>query len=316
MKRTLLSIIIPLYNKEKYISECLESIVNCKYDVEIIVIDDGSTDNSANIVEDFIRKYYMKNIKLLKQKNKGPSSARNEGIRFSNSEYTLFLDADDYFNSKSLDYLIDLAKKYNADLIEFDFCNSKIDICQPKIVYKYNSRIKLLKQLLNKKKIKSVVWGTLFKTEICKEIAFLENMKWGEDSCYKLDYILNCNSGIYVQAPYYVNRILFDNTLSRQKISHEMIKSVISYIDYYEYKLKGIKDINRDLNNRLFKTCVSYIRLCKKIDKNEYTKEILLLKSKCKNYIKKIKMDSYKYLIFYMFLILFDKNRSNDTLEL
>lgn len=304
---SLLSIIIPLYNKEEYILDCLNSIIDCKYDFEIIVIDDGSTDHSAELVDNFSKNHPTIKIKLISQKNSGPSSARNKGIQIANSSYILFLDADDYFNKNSLDFLMDFAlENKDVDMIEFDFSTSSCSVAKPQIKKIYNSKLELIKDLLNKKNIKSVVWGTLFKTQICKSVAFNEKMKWGEDSCYKLDYVLNSESGLYISNPYYVNRVLYNNTLSRQKISHEMLTSVIASINYYEKKLKSNKTINRDLCNRLFKTCVSYIKLCRN-NKKEYLKEILLLKNKCVSYIKYIKLDSFKYLVYFCLCNLSDK---------
>ncbi len=301
----LLSIIIPLYNKGDYILDCLNSIIDCKYDFEIIIIDDGSTDNGVELVENFSKSHPTKKIILIKQKNSGPSSARNKGIEVANGKYILFLDADDYFNKNSLNFLMDFAlENEDVDMIEFDFSTSSKQVSKPQIKKIYNSRLDLIKDLLNKKNIKSIVCGTLFKTKICKKISFNEKMKWGEDSCYKLDYILNSNSGLYISSPYYVNRILYNNTLSRQKVSHEMLTSVILYINFYEEKLKGNKFINKDLFNRLFKTCVSYIKLCRNSNKKEYSDEILLLEKKCIKYIKYIKFDSYKHLIYFCLYLL------------
>lgn len=304
----LLSIIIPLYNKGEYILDCLNSIIDCKYDFEIIIIDDGSTDNGVELVEAFSKSHPTIKIILIKQKNSGPSSARNKGVEVADSKYILFLDADDYFNKSSLGFLMDFAlENEEVDMIEFDYSTSNSKVFKPQTNYKYNSNIELVKDLLNKKNIKSLVWGTLFKTQICKKISFNEGLKWGEDSCYKLDYILNSNSGIYIPVPYYVNRVLYDNTLSRQKISHEMLTSIIKYINYYEEKLQNNNVIYRDLRNRLFKTCVSHIKICRECNKKEYSDEIVLLEKKCISYIKYIKFDSYKHLIYFCFCFLLDK---------
>ena len=97
------SIIIPVYNKEKYISECLDSILNQKFDIdslEVICIDDGSTDDSSKIIEGYIKKYSI--IKLYRQKNQGVSSARNSGIEKATGKYILFLDPDDMLSSNTI----------------------------------------------------------------------------------------------------------------------------------------------------------------------------------------------------------------------
>lgn len=117
MNTILLSIIIPIYNVEKYLSRCLESIISqYNNDVELILIDDGSTDNSEKIYMKYVKKY--KFIKFIKQKNAGLSEARNIGMKNSKAEYILFLDSDDYLETNSLSkvYKYLLLRKYDIVL--------------------------------------------------------------------------------------------------------------------------------------------------------------------------------------------------------
>ena len=143
-----ISIIVPMYNVEKYISKCLDSLVNQTLkDIEIIIIDDGSTDNSANIVKEYMKKY--NNIILLSQKNSGQAVARNNGIRKATGEFLCFVDSDDWidlemceklynYNEKDIVYSkfiyyydqnkqiipIDLYKKVNNEQARYMFKNS------------------------------------------------------------------------------------------------------------------------------------------------------------------------------------------------
>lgn len=107
----LISIIIPVYNKDKCIFRTLESVSNQKYsDYEIIIVDDGSTDNSAEIIHDFKNKavrYFYKN-------NEGPSAARNFGVEHANAEWILFLDADDMLCPNALGHFHNLICRYNG----------------------------------------------------------------------------------------------------------------------------------------------------------------------------------------------------------
>lgn len=90
-----LSIIIPVYNVEEYIYDCLYSVLNIdNLNYEIILINDGSTDRSGDIIKEFAKKYH--NIKIIEQENKGLSAARNKGIQNAIGEYILFVDSDDY----------------------------------------------------------------------------------------------------------------------------------------------------------------------------------------------------------------------------
>lgn len=112
---TLVSIIIPFYNVEKYIAECIESVINQSYEnIEIIMVDDGSPDNSVQIVKKYIRQ--DKRIKLLKQPNSGVASARNYGMREANGEFFTFIDSDDWVSTDYVSHLMELQKEKDADM--------------------------------------------------------------------------------------------------------------------------------------------------------------------------------------------------------
>ena len=115
-----LSIIIPIYNVEKYVEKCIQSIVDNDLEVfeyEIIVVDDESPDNSLNIVKELSKKH--SNIKIVSQKNKELGGARNTGIINSIGDYVLFLDSDDWYLKNTLNNLISIANKYNLEILEF-----------------------------------------------------------------------------------------------------------------------------------------------------------------------------------------------------
>ena len=109
------SIVIPVYNVEKYIERCLKSILNQTLDsIEVIVIDDGSTDNSGKICDEFSTKY--KNVKTFHKRNGGVSSARNLGISIAKGEYIGFVDPDDFIHVNMYKELYENAKKVNSDI--------------------------------------------------------------------------------------------------------------------------------------------------------------------------------------------------------
>lgn len=116
----ILSVIIPMYNVEEYIKMCLNSLLNqnfkCDDKIEIIVVDDGSIDNSWSIVNEFVKKYH--NIVLLKQKNSGQSVARNKAITIAKGKYIFFCDSDDYIDEDSLPKLINICEENNLDFLK------------------------------------------------------------------------------------------------------------------------------------------------------------------------------------------------------
>ena len=98
------SIVIPVYNVEKYLKQCLESVVNQTLDkIEVICINDGSTDNSLNILKEYEKKY--NNIIIIDQENKGPGFARNIGMKRASGKYIYFLDSDDYIELNAMEIL-------------------------------------------------------------------------------------------------------------------------------------------------------------------------------------------------------------------
>lgn len=116
MKRV--SIVIPNYNNAMFIKKCLESVACQKYaNKEIIVVDDGSTDNSLEIIKDFIKNNDKIDIKLFRQNNLNAAIARNLGMEKADGDYVLFLDSDDILNNNSLKRLVDVCEKSDADLV-------------------------------------------------------------------------------------------------------------------------------------------------------------------------------------------------------
>lgn len=115
-----ISVIVPIYNTEKYLSKCLDSLVNQSLkDIEIILINDGSPDNSEKIVKKYVDKY-PKKVKYYKKENEGQGIARNYAINLSQGEYITFVDSDDYIDESMLEKLYNKAIKDNADIVSIN----------------------------------------------------------------------------------------------------------------------------------------------------------------------------------------------------
>lgn len=209
--RGLVSIIIPIYNVEKYIEKCLNSVINQTYNnIEIILIDDGSEDKSKQICDDYAKTDTR--IKVIHKKNEGVSKARNIGIDISKGEFITFIDSDDYIDKNYIEELYNLCVRTNSDIV---ICGVKDEDYNGNIVNVSNEMTKelnkreMLKELLNEKYFFSVCWAKIYKKEVIENIRFNENMKIAED----LDFLYNllCN----------INCVYIDTT---KKLYHFLIR--------------------------------------------------------------------------------------------
>ena len=136
--KLLISVIIPVYNVEIYIKKCIDSVLNQTFqNFEIILIDDGSTDNSGRICNEYVLK--DNRIKVIHQNNAGLSAARNKGIDVSSGNYICFLDSDDWYSNNALEEFINLVINYNADISIIDIFNTIDD----NAIYSPKNQIKI-----------------------------------------------------------------------------------------------------------------------------------------------------------------------------
>ena len=180
----LLSIIVPIYNKEKYLPQCIESILNQTYkNIEIICVDDGSTDRSRKIIEKY--KKNDKRIKIFHQKNKGQVLATKAGLSLATGDVVGFVDADDYIECNMYEKLYSLLVKTASDYVYSDFYNSEkkhgkriIDIC--------NNRASFIsKKILNvNQRFVSSKCTNIYKKELIKKAYYMvpDNQSWAEDA--------------------------------------------------------------------------------------------------------------------------------------
>lgn len=164
MNNMLISIIIPAYNIEKYISRCLDSIVEQTYtNLEIIVVDDGSKDNTGKILDDYAMS--DNRIHIIHKENGGVTSARLEGIKQSTGEYIGFVDGDDYIDSNMYERLIANMLENNADI---SHCGYKMVFPNGKIDYYYNTDNKVIQD--NQKGIADLISGNYVEPGLCNKL--------------------------------------------------------------------------------------------------------------------------------------------------
>ena len=182
------SIIVPIYNVEKYLPKCLDSLVNQTLDdIEIILVNDGSTDNSGIIAKQYYENHKNK-IKYLEKENGGLSDARNFGIPYATGEYIAFLDSDDYIEIDSYKQMHEKAKEEDADYIECDFI---WEYPNKQIIDKrlsYNNKQEMLTN------VRVVAWNKLIKREIIikNNLKFPKGLRYEDiEFTYKLIPLLN-----------------------------------------------------------------------------------------------------------------------------
>ena len=179
-----ISIIIPAYNVADYITTCLDSIESQFYqEVEVIIVDDGSSDQTARVVKDYQQSHSLKLI-LLRQANQGVQVARQKGLEVASGDYVLWMDSDDWLNPNSLQRLNEIACQSTADLICFDyqFVRSDGQIRPSSLHLEELNNESLISCLLNGA-LNGALWNKLIKREFLMEnqIVLPKDLRYGED---------------------------------------------------------------------------------------------------------------------------------------
>ena len=243
-----ISIIVPVYNVEKYVEKCIQSLINQSYkNIEIILVDDGSNDRSNKIIDEYAK--VDSRILTIHQKNKGVSAARNAGLKVATGEYVGFVDPDDYVDYQMYETMLKIIELNMSDLAVCGF--SKVTELSDK-----EEIFEIKDELLSPKKcvedlfdfrggyaIKPSVWNKLFRRDKIGDLKFDENIGISEDLKFVVQYILKCNSIVYVKQAFYKN-LQRDGSITRSKgKAAQIIKTV--EIDNFVYD--EIKKIYPDL---------------------------------------------------------------------
>lgn len=183
------SIIVPVYKAEKYLRECIDSIISQTFnDWECILVDDGSPDMSGAICDEYARR--DPRIRVIHKENGGVSSARNEALGTIASKWLTFVDSDDSLYPNTLELLVDVAEQNELDFIQCYFNREYIE----GQVLAATTEVLSASQYADTENYLTSVWGALFKTSIIREhsLRFDENLRLGEDQIFLLNYIQYC----------------------------------------------------------------------------------------------------------------------------
>lgn len=201
------SLIIPVYNVRDYLRRCLDSVAEQTYkDLEVIVVNDGSTDDSLEIVLEYTAKY--PNFQCYTIENRGLGGARNYGMERASGEYILFLDSDDYIAEKTVEIMVNAAEENGSDIVVCNCCDVREDgsvLLAYKNAYK-NATTSLVKEpeiLLNR----ACAWGKLYKRDLLQGFSYVSRV-WYEDMRLTPKLYLHAQRITYVEDSlfYYVQR--------------------------------------------------------------------------------------------------------------
>ena len=246
-----ISIIVPIYNAEKYLNKCIDSLVNqTKKELEFILVNDGSTDSS----EDIIKSYKDKRIKYFKNKNQGIGKTRNFGIDKATGKYLMFLDSDDYLDINACEKLYNKAIKEKSDLVVFDFYRVEDTLKEVTINNFKSSSLKENPNLLLD--INLGPCNKLIKRELIDKnnTRFNEELKY-EDTPFVTEIIKNANkiSKLNEYLHYYV---IHSN--SETTVRDERVFDIIKIIDIIRNQYKDEKYMEDIVNKLTVRTFTNY----------------------------------------------------------
>lgn len=250
----LVSIIVPIYNVEQYLDRCITSLVNQSYqNIEIILVNDGSTDNSLTICQKYSNDA---RVFIYNKKNSGVSDTRNYGVKKARGKYVLFVDSDDWIELDMCEKMLEVAHDKDLDIVFCSYIKSYSDkeVCkyiiasEKEIIYydEKDTKDKVLRRIIglygndlaHPEHMDSLVtvWGKLYKKEIIKDIAFVDTKMIGnEDALYNIAAFNNAQKTAYMNECYYHYWKANQGSLTKNtEFTHYYKwKKLFSYIEQY-----------------------------------------------------------------------------------
>ncbi|MGJ7911446.1 glycosyltransferase family 2 protein [Neobacillus sp. LXY-1] len=242
------SVVVPIYKVENYLSRCIESIVKQTYkNLEIILVNDGSPDNCGMMAEQYAKE--DSRIKVLHKENGGLSDARNYGMSHVTGDFTIFVDSDDWLDEKLIERLMAIGNKFQADVVQAAFYYAYDDylLFDSKLYPKEKHPIiyhnkELMKQLVMNERVKNFAWGKLYKTKLIKDIPFkkgvlFEDVFWAHLVMQQVNTFVLMNEPLY----YYYQRedSIVANYSSRNL---DIIKGLLERHDFIENHYRDLSD--------------------------------------------------------------------------
>ena len=266
----LISIIVPIYNVDKYLEECIESLRNQTYkNLEIILINDGSTDNSEQICRQEAKQ--DNRIVFINKKNGGSASAKNIGLKIAKGDYIAFVDSDDFIELDMIEYMVNTIKKYNSDIVQCklrDYYTNTIYFKQEEINEK-SMDVKEFLYLILKQWENSLFCNKLFKREVIENVFFKEG-RCIDDEFFTYKCAINSKSIVTSNKIVYNYRMRKSGVMKSESSQKQILKDRVDYLyERYERVRKIYKDLDKDFLEHL----LTYYLI---ISKDYYVDEKLL----------------------------------------
>jgi len=305
----LISVIIPCYNAERTLEKCLNSVIQQSYDnLEIILIDDGSKDNSSKIYQDF--KLKDERINIFVQSNSGVSKARNNGLKEATGEYICFVDSDDWVEPDYCSELYRLLTEENADIsiIEASYEDENGTV----VFHKATSEEKVfdgkraLSLLLEDNVIQSHPWGKLYKVSFFKNVDFPENLKCFEDysTLFKVFdkalKVVKSNKKLY-------HYIQHDDSLSHSLSPETAYNFYLAIMDVFQFwqSRTQLRDNGKVIKDFIRKLLMVIKRILRNTNEEEMLTEKEIIRQSFKSFleypVKDIGLEFYLYVRLYYY---------------
>ncbi len=265
MENDLISVIVPIYNVEKYLPYCIDSIVEQTYkNLEIILIDDGSSDNCGKICDDYAKK--DKRIRVIHKKNEGIAITRNRGLDEAKGKYIFFVDSDDSIIKETIKYLYTLEQKYNADIaigqsnvIYEENLTKSLEKNTDKeddkdIVKTYNTE-QAIEAMLYNTEFTNNVWNKLYKKETFFDVRFPEK-KIYEDLAVAYKILANAKTVVLGNKRTYNYLTNRKNSIMNTNFSQERMQGLKFAEDMVEYISIEYPEIRKAAISRLYMECI------------------------------------------------------------
>lgn len=209
----MISVVVPVYRVEKYLPQCVESLINQTYrNLEIILIDDGSPDLCPQICDEYSQRDAR--IVVIHQQNGGVSSARNAGLKIAQGEYVGFVDPDDWVAPRTYEAMLDASEKNGAELTicGYEYCDDDGTVDKTRSYKRRPTEILTQKETMKRMSdippsLRHGVWNKLFRKDVIGEAKFREDLRASEDVWFLAEYLLKTHSVACVHEPFYFNRV-------------------------------------------------------------------------------------------------------------